>query len=80
MRAEVYYITLENSEDQLDQANNLEEAIRLAREWAADRSIEEGPVNIEYQGLVIRQFTRRLDGTITEEEIPGPLAEHPAGD
>jgi hypothetical protein len=63
-----YYITSESSEDRLDCADNLTEAIRIAREWI--REAETGDaICIEHEGLVIRQLVLTPDGSIEEQEI-----------
>jgi hypothetical protein len=68
MSIEAYYITTENSEDRLDSAGTLQEAIRIARELA-----REGPVGdllcIEHRGKHVRQLVRRPDGRVEEEEL-----------
>ena len=68
MRHEAYHITSENGEDRLDSTDNLEDAIRLAREWAREGQAGD-PVVIEHKGLTIRQLVLRADGSIAEEEV-----------
>jgi hypothetical protein len=64
-----YYITNDNSEDRLDSAASLTEAIRLARDWATREGQPGEPICIEHNGLTIRQFVRMPDGKVEEEEI-----------
>ena len=68
MSVNAYYVTSENSEDRLDCADNLEDAIRIARELAREGQAGE-PVCIEHRGLTIRQFVLMPDGRIEETEI-----------
>ena len=63
MKATGYLITSESSEDTLDRADTLAEAIRLARDFAHEEQRAE-PVCIERGGLVVRQFIRMPDGRI----------------
>ena len=68
MPSDVYHILNEATEDRFDSAENLQDAIRIAREWA--QQVEAGDtVSIEYKGLTIRQLMRTPDGRIEEEEI-----------
>ena len=64
-----YYITAENSEDRLDSTDNLADAVRLAREWAAREGQPGEPICIEHNGLTVRQFVRTADGRIEEEAV-----------
>ncbi len=63
-----FYITNENSEDRLDSAENLMDAIRIARKWVRDSQAGE-PICIEHKGLTIRQLVLMPDGRIEEAEI-----------
>lgn len=63
-----YYVTRENSEDRLDAADNLPEAVRLARQWASEGETGE-PVCIEHEGKNIRQFVRMPNGRIDELDL-----------
>ena len=68
MPANTYYITNESSEDRLDCADNLSDAIRIARELAGEEQMGE-TICIEHKGLTIRQFVRKPDGKVEEAEI-----------
>ena len=63
-----YYITSENSEDRLDCAENLADALRIARELVREGQAGD-PVCIEHQGLTVRQLVLMPDGRIEEAEI-----------
>ena len=60
-----FYITSENTEDTFDSAENLEDAIRIAREVARSGQAGE-PVSIEHKGKNIRQFVLMPNGEVTE--------------
>jgi hypothetical protein len=63
-----FYINSESTEDTYDFAENLDDAIRKAREAA--RGGEAGElICIEHEGRNIRQFVRTLDGKVTEEVL-----------
>jgi hypothetical protein len=65
MKATGYLITSDGSEDTLDRAETLADAIRIARDFARDEQGAEA-VCIENGGLVVRQFVRMPDGRIDE--------------
>lgn len=68
MPLSAFYITTENTEDRLDSADNLRDAIRIVRELAIEGQAGE-PVCIEYNGKNIRQLVLMPDGKVKEEEI-----------
>ena len=68
MNPNAYCIISETTEDRFDEADNLEEAIRIARAVARERKAGD-PVSIEHQGRVIRQLVLMPDGRVSEEEI-----------
>ncbi len=68
MASDTYYITRENSEDLLDCAATLQDAIRIARDLVHEGETGD-PVNIEHKGLTIRQMVLMPDGTVEEEAI-----------
>jgi hypothetical protein len=63
-----YCIISETSEDRFDEADSLEEAIRIARSLARESQAGE-PISIEHRGRVIRQLVLMPDGKVSEEEI-----------
>lgn len=63
-----FHITSENTEDTFDSTNDLEEAIRIAREVARN-GLAGDPVCIEHKGKNIRQFVRMPNGSIAEEAL-----------
>jgi hypothetical protein len=68
MKPNAYCIISETTEDRFDEADSLEEAIRIAR--AVVRESQAGdPVSIEHRGRVIRQLVLMPDGQVAEQEI-----------
>jgi hypothetical protein len=63
-----FYITSENTEDTFDAADNLEDAIRIAREVARQGQAGD-PVCIEHNGKNIRQFVLLPNGKVAEETL-----------
>ena len=63
-----YCIISETTEDRFDEADCLEEALRIARALARESQAGD-PVSIEYRGRVIRQLVLMPDGRFSEEEI-----------
>lgn len=75
-----FYITNESTEDTLASAENLQDAIRLAREIAKQAQPGD-PVSVEREGKTVRQFVLMPDGTIAEPAIvrPTDVSGPPAG-
>ena len=63
-----FYITSENTEDRFDSTDNLQDAIRIAREMAQEAPAGE-LVCIEHQGKNIRQFVLMPNGKVKEEVL-----------
>ena len=63
-----YYITSENTEDTWDSTDNPQDAIRIATEQAQEGQAGD-PVNIEHEGMVIRQFVLMPGGKVAEEAL-----------
>jgi hypothetical protein len=63
-----YYITSENTEDRFDSTDNLQEAIRIAREVAQQGQAGD-PVCIEHKGKNIRQFVLMHNGKVEEKVL-----------
>jgi hypothetical protein len=63
-----FYITYENTEDTFDSTDNLQDAIRIARE-VAQKGQAGDPVCIEHEGKNIRQFVLMPNGKVAEEAI-----------
>ena len=60
-----FYITNENTEDRFDSTDNLQDAIRIAREVAQnEQDVEQ--VCIEHNGKNIMQFVRMPNGKVAE--------------
>ncbi len=63
-----FYVTFENTEDRFDGTDNLQEAIRIARELAQHGQAD-GPVCIEHKGKNIWQFVLMPNGKVAEKAI-----------
>ncbi len=63
-----FYVTSENSEDRFDSTDNLQDAIRIAREVVQKGQSGE-LVCIEYRGKNIRQFVLMPNGRVEEEVL-----------
>ena len=61
-------ITNESTEDTFDSTDNLQDAIRIAREVAQQGQAGD-PVCIEHKGKNIRQFVLMPNGEVAEEEL-----------
>ena len=68
MNRGAYYIISETTEDRFDEADNLDEALRIARGL-----VEEGkagdPISIEHHGRVIRQLVLTPEGEVEEASV-----------
>ena len=64
-----FYVTNESTEDTLASTDNLQDAIRLAKEVAQQGQAGDPVSIIESEGKAIRQFVRMPDGTIAEQAI-----------
>ena len=63
-----FHITSENTEDRFDSSDNLQDAIRIAREMAQEAPAGELAC-IEHQGKNIRQFVLLPNGKVKEEVL-----------
>ncbi len=63
-----YHIVNETTEDRFDMVDDLGEAIRIAQEVAKTTPLNES-ISIEFEGFVIRQFSRTKTGEIEEQLI-----------
>lgn len=63
-----FHINSENTEDTFDSTDNLEDAIRIAREVAQQGKAGES-VCIEHKGKNIRQFVLMPNGKVAEEAL-----------
>jgi hypothetical protein len=68
MNSNAYCVISETTEDRFDEADSLEEAVRIARAVVREGPAGD-PVSIEYRGRVIRQMVLLPDGRVAEEEI-----------
>jgi hypothetical protein len=63
-----FYITSENTEDTFDQSDNLDDAIRIARD-VAQKSQAGDPVCIQLNGKNIWEFVLMANGTVAQKKI-----------
>jgi hypothetical protein len=63
-----FYIVSEDTEDTFDSADNLQDAIRIAKEVAQEAPAGE-PVCIEHEGKIVWQCVLMPDGKVAEEAI-----------
>jgi hypothetical protein len=63
-----FYITSENTEDRFDSTDNLQDAIRIAREIVREARAGE-LVCIEHEGKNIRQFVLMPNWKVKEEVL-----------
>jgi hypothetical protein len=63
-----FSVTNESTEDTLASTENLQDAIRIAREVARQGQAGD-PVSIEREGKTVRQFVLMADGTVEEQAI-----------
>ncbi len=63
-----YYIVSENTEDRFDSSDNLQDALRIAKELAREGQAGD-PVCIEHQGKIIKQFVLMPNGKVAEEAL-----------
>lgn len=63
-----YSIVSEITEDRFDEAENLDEAIRIAQS-VVKNSHAGDPISIEHNGRVVRQFVLTPDGDVKEPSV-----------
>ena len=68
MNVSQFYITSENTEDTFDATENLQDAIRIAREVAQIGQAGD-LVCIEHKGKNVRQFVLMPNGEVAEEVL-----------
>jgi hypothetical protein len=68
-----FYITNESTEDTLESTENLEDAIRVAREVARQGQVGDLVSILECGGKAVRQFVLLPDGTVAEQPIAHPV-------
>lgn len=68
MNVSQFHITSENTEDTFDSTDNLQDAIRIARE-VAQKGQAGDPVCIEHKGMNVRQFVLLSNGEVAEEVL-----------
>lgn len=64
-----FCIVNENTEDTLDDADNLEDAIRLARKAATKGAAGEAVSVLESGGKAVRQFVLLQSGVVAEQVV-----------
>jgi hypothetical protein len=73
-----FYIRSENTEDTFDSTDNLQDAVRMAREVAQKGEVGD-PVCIQHNGINIIQFVLMPSGKVAEENLLENQALLPAG-
>jgi hypothetical protein len=63
-----YYIISETTEDCFDEADSLDEALRIARDVVKESQAGD-PVSIEYNGRVIRQLVLTPEGEVEDAPV-----------
>jgi hypothetical protein len=63
------YIVNESTEDMVEAGDNLQDAIRLAREITGEGPAGDLVSALESGGQAVRQFVRLPDGTVAEQSI-----------
>ena len=64
-----FYIVNESTEDTIESVDNLQDAIRVAREVAKQGPAGDPVSVLESGGKAVRQFVRMPDGTVAEQTI-----------
>src|SRR2546430_16756826 len=73
-----FYIINESTEDTLESTDNLQDAIRVAREVARQGQAGDPVSILESGGKAVRQFVRMPDGLVAEQPIACQVK--PSGD
>jgi hypothetical protein len=68
-----FYIINESTEDTFASTENLQDAIRVAREVARQGQTGDPVSILESGGKAVRQFVLMPDGTVTEQAIAHPV-------
>ncbi|HZV05339.1 MAG TPA: hypothetical protein VE999_09675 [Gemmataceae bacterium] len=68
-----YYIINESTEDTFDSTENLQDAIRVAREVTKQGQAGDLIAILESGGNAVRQFMLLPDGTVAEQTIVHPV-------
>lgn len=68
MNPNAYCILSEPTEDRYDEADSLEEAVRIARGLLQEGQAGD-PISIEHRGRGVRQLVLMPDGKVSEEVI-----------
>src|SRR5262245_28867095 len=63
-----YFIISETTEDRFDEAENLDDAIRIAH-GLVKKSQAGDPISIEHNGRVVRQFVLTPEGVVEEPSV-----------
>jgi hypothetical protein len=69
MKMHLFYIVNESTEDTLESTDNLQDAIRIAREAARQGQVGDSVCILESGGKAVRQFVLLSDGTVAEQAI-----------
>jgi hypothetical protein len=69
MNMPLFYIVNESTEDTVESTDNLQDAIRVAREAARQGQAGDPVCILESGGKAVRQFVLMPDGTVAEQAI-----------
>jgi hypothetical protein len=64
-----FYVVNESTEDTFDGTDDLQDAIRVAREVAEQGRAGDPVTILDSGGLAVRQFVRLGDGTVAEQAV-----------
>lgn len=66
-----YYVTNENSEDTFCVTDNLQEAIRIAKDVVKTGSVGDLVLIESSDGMAVKQFVLTPEGTILQHDVEG---------
>jgi hypothetical protein len=73
MNMSQFYIINESTEDTFESTDNLQDAIRVAREVARNGQAGDPVSILESGGKAVRQFVLMPDGTVAEQATARPV-------
>jgi hypothetical protein len=65
----LFYVVNESTEDTVESADNLPDAIRVAREAASQGQVGDPVCILESGGKAVRQFVLMPDGMVAEQAV-----------
>jgi len=67
-----FYVVIESTEDTFEATDNLQDAIRVAREVASQGQAGDPVSVLESGGQAVKQFVLMPDGTVAEQPVARP--------